>query len=122
MASSVARRSHRRTKTNITMTQQQFLQVQDKYRTEPVLFFFDIGTVNNTGDTIATMYTRDDMARDCIAAIPLADFAFEWNDSSFNAIPKRSNTWCALSMNAAAVGSGNYNARYEQRVKELSNR
>ena len=106
-------------KNTTIMTQEQFLQVQDKYRTEPVLFFFEVGTVNNTGDTIATMYTRDEMARNCIAAIPLADFAFEWNDGNFNAIPQLSNTWCALSMNAAAVGSGNYNARYEQRVKEL---
>lgn len=104
------------------MTQQQFLQVQDDYRSEPVLFFFDIVTVNNTGDTIATIYTREEMARECIAAIPLSDFAFEWNDGSFESIPQISDTWCALSLNAAAVGSGNYNARYEQRVKELYNR
>lgn len=104
------------------MTSEQFLQVQDKYRTEPVLFFFEVGTVNNTGDTIATMYTRDEMVRECIAAIPLSDFAFEWNDGSFESIPQISDTWCALSMNAAAIGSGNYNTRYEQRVKELYNR
>lgn len=101
------------------MTPQQFLQVQDNYRTEPVLFFFEISTINDTGDVIATEYTRDEMARDCIAAIPLSEFAFEWNDGSFEAIPELSNTWCALSVNASAIGSGTYNTRYEQRVREL---
>ena len=102
------------------MTGQEFQQVKEQYRTEPVLFFFEIGTVNNTGDTIATEYTRDEMAAECIAAIPLSDFAFEWNDGTFEAIPDISNSWVAVSLNASAKGGGTYNTRYEQRVAELN--
>jgi hypothetical protein len=104
------------------MTPYEFQQVQEQYCHEPVLFFFSIGTVNNTGDTIATEYTRDEMVRDCIAAIPLSEFAFEWNDGSFEAIPEISNSWVAVSPNAEAKGGGIYNARYEERVQEIVNK
>ena len=101
------------------MTQPEFMKVADKYVSEPVIFFFEIGTVNATGDTIATEYTREEMARDCIAAIPLSELAFEWNDGSFEAIPNISNTWIAVSMNANAKGGGCYNNRYEERVRQM---
>ena len=104
------------------MTSEQFKQVQEQYRQEPVLFFIEIGTVNNTGDTIATEYTRDEMVRDCIAAIPLSQFAFEWNDGGFEAVPEISNSWVAVSPNADAKGGGSYNEAYDERVQEIVNK
>ena len=103
------------------MTPEQFKRVKDQYRTEPVLFFFDTDH-EDTGDVIATSYTRDEMAAACVAAIPLSEFAFEWNDGGFEAIPEISTTWVAVSLNASAKGGGSYNAQYEKRVKGIINK
>ena len=100
------------------MTKEQFQAVREQYRQEPVLFFFDTDT-ENTGGVIATSYTRDEMISECVAAIPLSEFAFEWNEGSFEAVPNIQQTWCAVSLNASAIGGGTYNNRYEQREQQL---
>lgn len=99
------------------MTKQEFQQVQEQYRQEPVLFFFDTNH-EDTGDVIATEYTRDEMVRYCIAAIPLSEFAFEWNDGDFESVPGISYTWVAVSPNADAKGGGSFNEIYEKRLTD----